>query len=70
MKRLVLLDVVDFDKFENWAKEELPMMLEGAEFKHDDYEYCMFVDDNQVILDAAKAFLRANNIRFVIAEAE
>lgn len=66
MKRIVLVNCIDADEFEKSVKNELPMILENSEFKMDDMDVCMFVDDNPKIVDAAEKFLKKNNVRYVI----
>lgn len=66
MKRIVLVNCIDIDEFRESTKDELPMILYGTEFKMDDYDPCMFVDDNPKVIDAAEKFLKKNNVRYII----
>lgn len=66
MKRIVLINCIDIDEFKKSVKNELPMILGSSEFKMDDYDPCMFVNDNPKVVDAAEKFLKKNNVRYVI----
>lgn len=66
MKRIVLINCIDVDEFKKSVKDELPLILEESEFRMDDMDVCMFVDDNPKIVDAAEKFLKKNNVRYVI----
>ncbi len=67
-KRIVLIDVIDFDEAKAHLEKELPMFLCGSEFKTHEDKYCMFVDDDKETVAAAKNFLKREGFRFLIDE--
>ncbi len=67
-KRIVLIDVIDFDEAKAHLEKELPMFLYGSEFKAHEDKFCMFVDDDKETVAAAKNFLKREGFRFYIDE--
>ena len=66
MKKFVVIsNVVDEECFINEVVNEMPGVC-GARFEWIDMENCILVEDNEKSIDAAKIFLKKNNVRFVI----